>query len=742
MKGSQILPGLEELVTIERDHYGIPTIHGISRTDIARATGFLHAQERFFQMDLMRRLAAGELSELFGQDAITFDQERRLHSFRKHAEKIQYALTPFEQSLIKAYTEGVNSGLGSLTCRPFEYLLLREKPCLWKEEDSILVGLGLFFDLQDPFGSSDWVRGILQASLPTSVFDFFTQNGSVWEATLDGISRPLLPIPDAKEFHYLQETIVHHASHQGFPPLSKGSNQWTAAPYLSASGHAILACDMHLSLIAPNIWYRLGIDYLDETSKRIQVDGVSLPGTPLIAVGSNRNIAWGFTNAYIETTDLILLDTDSTDQFYLTSEGPLPFEEEIEEIKVKNAPSLFYRINRTKWGPVHPKRFLEKRVALCWVAHDLDCFNFRLIDLEKTTTSSAALEALPVIHLPVLNFMVADQEGHIGWSYVGKIPKRNGYLPGIPVSFTGGECKWTGFIQPDEYPKLMDPAEGYLWTANNRVLNDSSLGDNYLNSIRAYQIRKRLLDSKCHTTEDMYAIQLDDEALFFNRWYELLINHLDKSNPKHRQLYSRIVAWDHHCSASSQGYFWIRSFRQHVIDRVAGRLFAPCFAISPDLNLQLLDLEEPLYLIVSEQPSYLADPDLGSWKAEISHIIETMIDENAHIREHAPWGNYNISSIRHPLSEVLSLISYFLDMPKKPLSGDYYVPRVSSPSDGASVRLVVSPGLEKDGILSVPCGQSGHPLSKHYRDQHQGWAEGKATPFLPGAPVHCLLLTP
>lgn len=742
MEGYQVLPGLVESVDIERDCYGIPTIHGISRTDIARATGFLHAQERFFQMDLMRRLAAGELSEFFGQDTIAFDQERRLHSFRKQAQKIQQVLSPVEQSLLKAYTEGVNSGIGSLKCRPFEYLLLREKPRLWKEEDSILVGLGLFFDLQDPLGSSDWVRGILQASLPSSVFAFFTQNGSIWNATLDCTYRPLLPIPSAEEFQYLQQQTAHHVPNQDFPPLSKGSNQWAVDPSLSASGHAILACDMHLNLIVPNIWYRLAIDYRDKTGKRIQVKGVSLPGTPLIAVGSNRNIAWGFTNAYIDTTDLILLDTDPTDQFYLTPEGPLPFKEEVEEIKVKNSPSLFYKFNRTKWGPVHPKRFLEKQVSLQWVAHDLDCFNLRLIDLETTTTSSAALEALPSIHLPVLNFMVADREGHIGWSYVGKIPKRIGYLPGLPVSFTSGECRWAGFIQPDEYPKVIDPAEGYLWTANNRVLNDVSLGNNYLNPIRAYQIRKRLFDRKPHTVTNMYAIQLDDEALFFNRWYELLINHLDMTNPKHLQLYTGIAGWDHHCSASSRGYFWIRSFRQRIIDRIASRLFAPCFALSSDLNLQLLDLEEPFYLIASEQPTYLADPDLGSWKAEMSHIIETMIDENLHISEHTPWGHFNIASIRHPLSEVLSLISCFLDMPKKPLAGDYYVPRVSSPSDGASVRFVVSPGLEKEGILSVPCGQSGHPLSKHYRDQHEAWAEGKVTPFLSGVPVYRLILTP
>lgn len=747
LSGCKSLPGLKQAVLVERDCYGIPTIHGESREDVARATGFVHGQERFFQMDLMRRAAAGELSELFGNVAVEFDKERRLHCFRRQAKVILGALTLFEQSLLKAYTEGVNAGLKALTCKPFEYFILQEQLTPWREEDSVLVGLGLFFDLQDPMASVDWVRGTLKRFLSSSVYEFFTQNGSIWEAPLDETSISLLSIPKMDDFQYLkqeEENIAECPIRNNLPPLAKGSNQWAVSPRFTASGRAILACDMHLNLLAPNIWYRLAITYPNQEGKPIEVNGVSLPGTPLIAVGSNRHIVWGFTNAYVDTSDLILLDIDpSNTDCYLTPEGSFPFEEKIEEIKIKGNPSICYKIPWTKWGPVHPKLFFEKQVAIRWIAHDPNCFNFRLIDLELVVSSNDALNSIPNINLPVLNFMVADKEGHIGWSFVGEIPERVGYQPGIPISFTSGANRWIGHIDRKEYPVLTDPANGRLWTANNRVLSHASLGGDYLNAIRAYQIRKRLFYSDQHTLDDMYAMQLDDEAFFFDRWRDLLLANLDSNNLKHSRLLSIIHEWDHHCSAASLGYFWIRTFREMVINRVSERLLSPCLSSDPDLHLNLLDLEEPIYLIVSQQPSYLADSKFGSWKVELAKIIEDLADNNMkYLNKPSPWGNFNMASIQHPLGEALSFVNFLLNMPKKPLSGDYYVPRVASPSDGASVRLVVSPGHEEEGILNVPCGQSGNPLSRHYRDQHGAWMEGKPTPFLPGQPVYHFSLIP
>lgn len=190
-EGVVALTGLQNSVVIERDGRGVPTIRGESRSDVAQALGFLHAQERFFQMDLMRRAAAGELAELFGKEAISFDKERRFHQLRANAKKIYTNLSQEERELLAAYTQGVNQGLNALTVRPFEYLVLGMKPKEWLKEDSLLVGLSLFFELQDAKGSFDLARGYMQKELTSDLYDFFMNNGSIWASTLDGKKRPL-----------------------------------------------------------------------------------------------------------------------------------------------------------------------------------------------------------------------------------------------------------------------------------------------------------------------------------------------------------------------------------------------------------------------------------------------------------------------------------------------------------------------------------------------------------------------
>lgn len=734
LSGEETLSGLVYPVEIDRDQYGIVTIKGISRVDIARATGFVHAQDRFFQMDLMRRMAAGELAELFGTVVLELDKERRFHGFRKQAKATWPLLSPIEKNLITAYTEGVNSGLQSLLCKPFEYFLLNVTPEPWKEEDSILVGLGLFFDLQDSMGNMDRIRGIMKAFLPSEVYEFLIHNGSSWEAPLDQSQTSFLSIPGNDSFQYLKNTP--HQEFEESAPRARGSNQWAVQASSTLEGRSLLACDMHLNLFVPNIWYRLGIEY--QTDKMVQMNGVTLPGIPFIAAGSNRHIAWGFTNGYVDTTDLVLIDLDPTNSSnYMTANGPVPFEERIEEIKIKGSPSCFHKIFWTQWGPIDPKPFLGQTVAVRWIAHDLNSFNFRMVDLETAASVSDAIKAVPDIRLPVLNFMVADAEGHIGWSFIGGIPKREGYQPELPVSFTDGTKRWEGTRSSSEIPFIIDPPTGCLWTANNRVLEDTSLGFDQLNGIRAYQIRERLISSEKLSLADMKNLQLDDKAIFFDRWHALLLETLDLNNSRHKELYSLITEWDGHCSSSSRGYFWIRTFRDRIKATLLSRLLAPCFRSCPDLDLGSMDFEESIYLIVSQKPSYLSA--FNSWKEELRALVDEMIQTKT---LDISWGETNVALIQHPLSSALPFMKFFLDMPQTFLAGDWYVPRLAGPSVGASLRMVVSPGQEEEGLFNVPCGQSGHPLSPHYRDQHAAWLEGTPTPFLPGPTINQLKLIP
>jgi penicillin amidase len=605
------------MVRVERDDRGIPTIYAENRCDVARAIGFLHAQERFFQMDLLRRMSSGELSELFGPGALALDKKRRLHGFRSHAQRVFSTLSTAEQQLLTAYTDGVNAGLNTLVCRPFEYLLLRAKPRPWKAEDSILVGLELYFDLQDADASVNRIHEAMRRSLPREVFQFFVSNGSVWDAPLDHSVVPILPVPSqerqALDIRAPEVRCEHHM---------RGSNQWAVAPECTKEGKALFACDMHLPLSVPNIWYRCAFEYPGEGNARIAVNGISLPGIPGIIIGSNHHIAWGFTNGTVETSRCVTVELDpSNPQYYLTSYGREALEKRVEQIKVKGGATVQYTVLWSKWGPIHPEPLLGKQVAIRWLAHDPSCFNLRLFDLETVTSTEEALKLLPTIHLPVLNFMAADSNGHIGWGLVG----------GIPGTFSsaGQGDLWTTDWEHKQCPVILNPVDGYLWTANNRVIANPMLGNAYLNPIRAFQIRQRLFSSRAHTIDSLYAIQLDDEAVFFERWAMILKRFLDVKKSQHREILKEVDEWDHRCSASSKGYYWIRTFREFVIDRISRRIVSLCFGGSTNMSLSFLDVEEPVYRIISQQP---ASPDVSS-------IIDDMVRSSPVLsNKEAGWG--------------------------------------------------------------------------------------------------------
>ena len=734
--GKKKLASLENPVRIDRDDHGIPTIYAKNRLDVTRAIGFLHAQERFFQMDLLRRMSSGELSELIGPATLEMDKKNRLHSFRKHAHLLLQNLSEYEQKLLTAYTEGVNAGLNALHVRPFEYLLLRETPKPWTEEDSILVGLDLFFDLQDSQAQMNRLHQIMKRCLPEEVTQFLAYNGSVWEAPLDNHHSPILPVPSQKSFSHAFRGSIGPSDIEYKPQGCPGSNQWAVAPSCTHEGRAIVACDMHLTLSVPCIWYRLSYEYPAPDDSKIRLDGISLPGVPLLIVGSNRHIAWGFTNGCIETSRLVPIEVDPQDSaYYLTAQGRLPFEVKTEEIKVKGQPSIIQNVRWTKWGPIHPDLLFGKPAAICWPGNDLVCLNLRIFELEPVTTTQEALQKLPDIHMPVLNFMVADEQGHIGWGLVGGIPKE--------VAEGKDNFITTDWVH-ENTPPLLDPADGRLWTANNRVIANPMLGNAYHNPARAFQIKKRLYSSNQHTLATMYAIQLDEEASFYDRWEKVLEKSLDKSNLKHKKILATLHEWDHHCSSSSKGFFWIRTFREMVIKSICTRLFSPCLNASPQFHLGRMDLDEPIYLIVTQQPSYLVDPSYKSWTAELRAVIDAMIREKPErLDGDGTWGPCNVSAVQHPLSKALPILGLFLDMPKMPNGGDLdFAPKVSGRAFGASMRMVVSPGHEEDGIMNMPCGQSGHPLSPHYRDQHKAWLDGIPTSFLPGETKYTLELIP
>ncbi|MDG1751404.1 MAG: penicillin acylase family protein, partial [Thalassotalea sp.] len=289
LEGKTTIMGLTTNVSVERDIQGIPTIKSESRTDLAVATGFIHAQERFFQMDLLRRNSAGELASLFGKMALSYDKTIRLHRFRERAITIFEQLPQEQSALIKAYTVGVNEGLRALKAKPFEYLLLQQEPVEWREEDSILTILSMYLDLQYKDGARERTLGLLQSTFDPTVFAFLNPKGSIWDAAIDSSQYSPSPIPDkawtssTKKLLANKQSLTANTdySSEDFP----GSNNWAVSGAISSTGSAIVANDMHLGIRVPNTWFRASFEYKEHDNEFIKITGLTLPGTPLMVTG-------------------------------------------------------------------------------------------------------------------------------------------------------------------------------------------------------------------------------------------------------------------------------------------------------------------------------------------------------------------------------------------------------------------------------------------------------------------------
>ena len=773
--GTAAIAGLTSNVRVDRDALGVPTVTGATREDVARALGFLHAQDRFFQMDLQRRQAAGELSGLVGPRAMEADEGMRLHRFRDVAHRALALADPSYRGVLDAYAAGVNAGLKSLGAPPFEYLVLRATPEPWTTEDSILTVLAMFNTLQGRQAAFEQSHGALRDTLPAPMFRFLSTAGSEWETPVLGnpIVRPGIPGPDVFDLRRGHATEARRRGDNSgsekrvlrasVPPWLVrdqeaepiiGSNNWAVDGAHSESGVAILANDMHLSIAVPIIWYRASMAFPDpeQPSVNRQLAGVTLPGLPGLVVGSNGDVAWGFTNTGGDWSDLVRLEPDPREpKKYLTPDGPKAFDVYEETIAAKGAAAKTVAIKWTIWGPVVWKDARGREYAQRWVAHDATALAADVTKPERARTVTDMLQVVAGLGIPNQNVTMVDRAGRIAWTIGGTIPKRVGHDGMTPESWADGTRRWDGYLTPAEFPRIADPKDGRIWTANAPVVDGAmlaSIGEGgYADGIRARLIRDRLMRIDKATPQDMLSIQLEDRALFLERWRQLLLETL-KSPSGARAQYRDLVdkGWTGRASTGSVGYRLVKEFRMLFVRRVMTSLTAPALAVDPTFDYtRLLRGEGPVWQIVSERPMHLLDPKYKNWDDAILDTVDAVIaqlTEGGKSLADRTWGEANSAEIRHPLAGAIPFFGKYLNMPGDPLPGDVYTPRASTPRTGPSERMVVSPGRENEGILEVPTGQSGHPLSPHYGDQYRAWLIGEPTPFLPGATVTTLTLTP
>ncbi|GAB2492340.1 penicillin acylase family protein [Arenimonas alkanexedens] len=756
LDGELALDGLSAPVTVTRDALGVATVEAANEADAARALGFLHAQERYFEMDLLRRSAAGELSALFGSLALERDKQVRVHRLRARIDESLRTIAGDRLPVLEAYRDGVNDGLLALDRKPWPYLLLQADPEPWTVPDTALAGYAMFFDLQDESNSRELALWRIREVVPAPLYDLIAIDGSEWDAPLFGEARgnAVLPGPELLDLRALP-TPDNGDDYAVSEPAAPGSNNFAVAGSRTADGRAIVANDMHLGLGAPNLWFRARLIYPDTRAPggRVDVSGFTLPGIPAVIVGSNTHVAWGFTNSYGDWLDFYRVEfTDTEKRKYRVPDGVAALRVDSEWIQVKGGDPVELIVRETRWGPITRELPDGSALALRWTAQLPGSLNFGLADLAHVGGLDEGLAVADTAGIPAQNLMMADRSGRIAWRLTAQMPERAGdCAPKAPLQVDQA-CRWTGWLPPTENPSRVDPADGILWTANARVVDGAALdlvGDGgYANGARAKQIRDVLQSKPTLSESDLLALQLDDRALFLARWHQLLIDEAARSGDQDLQALAAAAAdWNGRASVDSVSYRLVRGWRLGVIERIQNGLTAPAqVALGEDFVMpDLPQIESVAWPLLQSRPAHLLPRRFESWDAllaDAARELRTQL-ESAGPLDQRRWGERNTARICHPLAGALpGLLRGALCMPSEALRGDGHMPLVQSPGFGASQRMVVSPGREAEGFGHMPGGQSGHPLSPFWGAGHEAWVRGEPTPFLPGAAAHSLRLQP
>ncbi|MBT9100302.1 penicillin acylase family protein [Methylovulum psychrotolerans] len=754
LAGTLSVAALSAPVTITSDRYAIPVIQAENRLDAVRALGFITARDRLFQMDLLRRKSAGRLSELFGAMTVGADTAARIYGYPHIAQAALAKLPPEHQRYLAAYTEGVNSFIGQAKALPFEFTLLNYRPEPWQASDSLLVALGMSEMLTAWAETEERMLSVMTQTLPAEVVAFLTPD-------TDRFTDSLYPKPSWRPAQAVPTAALEKLLLPAAPPAQadatlvrefvRGSNAWAVSGTKTADGRAILANDMHLDLSVPNIWYRAELKYGNTHSV-----GVVLPGTPVFVAGSNGHIAWGNTNLTGDFLDLVSLEINPANPGqYKVGDHWQDFSHKQERIIIKDAPAKDLDVQMTVWGPVTVKPLLGKPVAIHWTALEADNLGLGLLDLEPTATLPDALAVVNAIGGPQLNVLLADDQGHIAWTLMGKIPRRIGMDGSVSRSWADGKVGWDGYVNPQELPRVTDPAQGFLVSANDRRLGKDYpyiIGHQFAPGNRAYRISERLGQMQETNEWALFNLQGDTEMALYGFYQQLALGLLSpatvRQHPELQELRDYLMAWDGRADTDSLGFALLQQFRKQLVKTVLTPFLSACKSADNNFSYSWLYVDTPLQALLKQKsPALLPDPT--HYKNWDDFIIGQLQDSAQRLKTQAKtsqlagltWGKINKTRLLHPIFGAVPIIGDWLNMPEQPLAGCGGCVRANGPGFGASERLVVSPSHLDDGILQMPGGQSAHPLSANYRDQQAFWVQGLPLPLLAGTVQHTLVLS-
>ena len=741
--GETIIPTLrDDVIELRFDDRDSVWVVADTQAGAAQAQGYLHAQDRFFQMDISRRYAAGELAAFIGPPGLLMDQFQRGYLLRDAAARILKELDPVERDVLDAYVEGVNLGLESIDPIPLEYVLTKTMPQAWSAEDTILVLLAMGEQLNGS-GQQELNRMAIRTLAGEAVEDYLFHDVSPDD-------RPLRPDPEGADAMPALPSVPAGDASTGWlrstPRMLPGSNAWVVAGSRTADGRAILASDPHLGIAAPSTWYRMGIMFPAGSTlapdEMLWQFGLTLPGVPGIIMGTNGHVAWGFTNVTMDVADLIVIETHPDDPMqYRTPEGweHFTWQQELIDVRGEEEPT-FKDVPLTRWGPVYTDSTNDTPLVRKWILTEPGGVNLSIGGMLQARTVDDAVQVMRNLNGSPQNAMIADADGRIAWVVTGKLPRRIGHDGTVPISWAEEGVGWDGWLDESQRPLIIDPESGVLFSANNRMADletARALGREWAEPDRANRIAELLAGDELLDESALGAMQLDTAMPSLFPLRDRLLELIPKDHPSALARYARqqIERWNGTADADQRGLAILLKVDRLLQSEVLSTLV-------PNGSTNISVPEGPLRRIIAEDATEFLPARFDSWDQAHEVAFELAVTDMQNQGSlDQDWGELNRSSFNHFAGNAFPWAGESLDLPVHPQAGHPNAVRVAHPRFGASARLVVSPGHDGQGILQTPGGQSGNYLSPHYRDYHDEWAQGSPTPLLPGEIVRTETLT-